>query len=721
MARVTRLVCLLAFSVCCVRAVAAQRLPSVLFLYSFSYSDVVDKLRSTGTFKTVDVFDVQHGTPTLATLLPYDAVLLNDGGYKDGAAVGNVLADYVDAGGGVVVMSFACGGPITENGTPKGRWNPDYRVMNPVGGYYSDGHHYLDFSTVTQPNHSIFIGVQSFDGGADSRRCVNATAAPGASVLAYWTDGNIFVAEGPLPGRVDLNFFPLSQDSLSTYWQTRTDGIKLMANSLLRVMRPRVLLVAADQAPASADVRTKLRATRRFGFVDIFDAGSASPTLAALQQYDAVLVWGSLAFQSPGILGNTLADFADSGGGVVLSTGFDPDPAKHLGGRWASGAFGIIPAGNAAGPSSLGTLAYPHHPILAGVSSFDGGVDSFRPGANPLNARGLAVAKWADGSPLAAISTVRPNRVDLGFYPPSSDAVPNSWVSSGDGGRLLANAIEYSVKPYIACVAADPANMADVVDKLAASRRFSGVAAFDVSMLTPTHDDLAPFGAVLTWSFVPYHDPVAFGEALAGFVDSGGGVVTGMMANIGGLFDARYHPGGRWISEGFEIVPSDLLSAPKSGTPAFMSAASGTSAALKYYVRKFFGGSASLRPDQIGPMRGRSALTWSDGRMLAAIHNTLKRVDLGMYPPSDSTTVSGWSHGTDGTVLLANAIEHAARLTPCPGDFNGDGLVDDSDFVIFIPAYEQLINPRADLTGDGLSDDADFQSFVAAYNALECP
>lgn len=67
--------------------------------------------------------------------------------------------------------------------------------------------------------------------------------------------------------------------------------------------------------------------------------------------------------------------------------------------------------------------------------------------------------------------------------------------------------------------------------------------------------------------------------------------------------------------------------------------------------------------------------------------------------------------------------------SPCPGDLNGDGFVDDSDFVIFASGYNILdcADPTmppgcpADLNGDGFADDADFVIFAAAYNELVCP
>ncbi len=57
----------------------------------------------------------------------------------------------------------------------------------------------------------------------------------------------------------------------------------------------------------------------------------------------------------------------------------------------------------------------------------------------------------------------------------------------------------------------------------------------------------------------------------------------------------------------------------------------------------------------------------------------------------------------------------------CPADLNGDGAVDDSDFVIFATAYNNLTDLVGDLNADLLTDDSDFVIFASAYDALLCP
>lgn len=83
-----------------------------------------------------------------------------------------------------------------------------------------------------------------------------------------------------------------------------------------------------------------------------------------------------------------------------------------------------------------------------------------------------------------------------------------------------------------------------------------------------------------------------------------------------------------------------------------------------------------------------------------------------------------------GTVVLDGSYSLNVTLTtitPCAGDLNFDGFVDDSDFSIFAGAYNDLICAAppafcdADLNSDSVVDDVDFVIFAASYNDLICP
>jgi len=65
-----------------------------------------------------------------------------------------------------------------------------------------------------------------------------------------------------------------------------------------------------------------------------------------------------------------------------------------------------------------------------------------------------------------------------------------------------------------------------------------------------------------------------------------------------------------------------------------------------------------------------------------------------------------------------------ANVSVCYADFNCDGLVEDSDFELFVIAYNELIvppaEPRFDQNEDGFVDDLDFQLFIDVYNRCDC-
>ncbi|MGH7245007.1 MAG: hypothetical protein ACREJD_16450 [Phycisphaerales bacterium] len=91
---------------------------------------------------------------------------------------------------------------------------------------------------------------------------------------------------------------------------------------------------------------------------------------------------------------------------------------------------------------------------------------------------------------------------------------------------------------------------------------------------------------------------------------------------------------------------------------------------------------------------------------------------------------SGADTWTFTNSIATDSMGCVAAYVPaaCPADLTGEGFVDDSDFVIFVQAYNILdcedasmpLGCPADFNLDGLVDDSDFVIFVAAYDALVC-
>jgi len=210
---------------------------------------------------------------------------------------------------------------------------------------------------------------------------------------------------------------------------------------------PSVLICGAVvDARWLADIQTKLMATGQFANVDTLNVRSTTPSLAALQAYRAVMVFSDAAYADPVALGNVMASYADAGGGVVCAVSEVAGDSK-MQGRWDKGEYYAIPRSGRFGGSrmKLGTVYDLAHPIMRGVATFDGGTSSYRTYANSVTWGTLRIADWSDGRPLAVTKVVgKSRRVDLGFFPVSSDWRGDFWNASTDGARLMANALTWA-------------------------------------------------------------------------------------------------------------------------------------------------------------------------------------------------------------------------------------------------------------------------------------
>lgn len=212
----------------------------------------------------------------------------------------------------------------------------------------------------------------------------------------------------------------------------------------------KTLFLGYDENVASAygDIMGAVDSDARFDYSNstfIEDQSSSFvPTLAQLQQYDSVLVWSNYG-PAPG-LGDTLADYVDGGGGVVLAT-FDGYFADGVfSGRILSHGYNPFtgPTSDAYSSRSLGAFNG-SSPLMAGVSAlsavlFSGdwtGVDS---GAS-------IAASWNDGRPLAGISA-NGLVANISLFP----NVATFGHATGDYQQLFRNALATTANPSFAAV-----------------------------------------------------------------------------------------------------------------------------------------------------------------------------------------------------------------------------------------------------------------------------
>ncbi len=194
-------------------------------------ADVKSKLQNFADFGAIDIISVLSSTPTLDQLLVYSAVLVEtDNTPQDPVLLGNVLADYVDNRGGVVLMHASMSDP----------WGLLGRFR--TGGYGLIGFYQGQragpgtLGDILDPTHPLMEGVNTFIGGGYSGRPNTSTIAQG-TLVASWNDGTPLAVAGDAGGvpRADLGFFPVSSDVRSDFWDRTTDGAQMMRNALVFV------------------------------------------------------------------------------------------------------------------------------------------------------------------------------------------------------------------------------------------------------------------------------------------------------------------------------------------------------------------------------------------------------------------------------------------------------------------------------------------------------
>lgn len=224
-----------------------------------SAADVKVRLVASGLFDVIDLFDASDpgGTPTLAQLSAYDSVLSYTNFAPDDAiGLGDVLADYVDAGGGLVLGGYGLGDVATGGGSTAfaGRiaqagYSPlavTANLADPDGG--------LSVLVASDP---IFNGLDV--GAADfyyhDAFFANPTLDAGATLLATDTGGLNLIARSASGRIVALNLFPgfATTDNSDAFYQLLANGLTSVV-PVAAVPEPGTALLAAEAGLAALGI-----------------------------------------------------------------------------------------------------------------------------------------------------------------------------------------------------------------------------------------------------------------------------------------------------------------------------------------------------------------------------------------------------------------------------------------------------------------------------------
>jgi VCBS repeat-containing protein len=196
--------------------------------------NVQSALDALGLFATIDI-STNTSTLTLGDLSDYEVVLtFSNFSYSNSVGTGDVLADFADLGGGVVIATYALSSPWWIQGriasTGYAPLTPTTTLATPTGNVVA-----------TVPSDSIFDGVDL--SALNGTFFVNSNfAAPGldagAQLLATDGAGHNLIARNASGDVIALNFFPGFSEN-TEFWT-------LFANSAINVTH-----VANEDSPST--------------------------------------------------------------------------------------------------------------------------------------------------------------------------------------------------------------------------------------------------------------------------------------------------------------------------------------------------------------------------------------------------------------------------------------------------------------------------------------
>jgi len=212
---------------------ATPKAPQVLLVCDegqYGVSAPLTALISTGLFSGNDIYVLPDPyNMSTSDFEPYDVVLVWSNYYfPDPFKLGNLLRNFVDQGGGVVLamnlynLYMGLEGSITE---------AYYTPFLPAAPQTVSGE--IDFSRLAQPDHPVFRGISSNLKYSSDYQSASPVLNTGGILLASDTEGNHVVAENRAGNIVGIAINPRLITNTATNLETR----RLFANALYYVWK----------------------------------------------------------------------------------------------------------------------------------------------------------------------------------------------------------------------------------------------------------------------------------------------------------------------------------------------------------------------------------------------------------------------------------------------------------------------------------------------------
>lgn len=272
------------------------------------------------------------------------------------------------------------------------------------------------------------------------------------------------------------------------------------------------------------------------------------------------------------------------------------------------------------------------------------------------------VSVWDNAGNRLFVTTLSQSGTVLSSYYSFSYANSKVFISDGSGG--LWRGYDLCNPGGVAIYAAEATASwnADAQAKVLGGAPFTRASVFDVSGVNPVPalSDLRKNPAVLVYSDYGFSNATNMGNALADYLDLGGGVAmaafafdtTGSYGIQGRVKTAGYLPftTGGSSGMGSNVLVMDLPSHP-----------------LVQGVASFYGGASGYQNNPIAIAGGATLVAhWSNGQPLVGARELAqgRMVGLNFFPPSSDARSDFWAASTDGGILLANALMWAGKAPP---------------------------------------------------------
>jgi hypothetical protein len=387
---------------------------NVLIVAADTASLYAGELSAYADIDEVSFYSARYGTPTLSYLQDYDAVVVwSNYPFQDPAALGNVLADYLDAGGAVVMHSFSF-------------YNSGYSIQGRLMDDYSPFSQGSSFATRTLGTYDAGHPIMSGASALGDHFAINVTLAHSPVLVASYDDGTPAVAYNPVNHLVAVNGYVGDQNR-----QFTGDMIRISHDAIIFAIEGPGDILFLNSDNGATYTKTQLEKYWDINGIEYYDASRATPSLSYLQRYDAVLVWSNNHFNDSVLLGNRLADYIDLGGAVVM-TQFCFGSGWSMSGRLMDSYSPFAPGAVRYATHTLG-VHQPGHFLFNDVSNLS---DYFTSAVTMQNG-GVSVGSWDDSTPCVA-------------YNPTNHIVAiNAYCGAarhydGDMIPLLHNAINFS-------------------------------------------------------------------------------------------------------------------------------------------------------------------------------------------------------------------------------------------------------------------------------------